>query len=646
MKLSLSALFYAAAAGVGVAAQNGAQCLYNSHFAEGTFIIDQPGSYKLCDNIVFCPSGGLDFDTATDEEIAVAFDPIAQGNPKYVNSEYALGFFAAVAVAADDVNFSLNGYSIGQCKEHALMQRFFAVFELASAPFTPAVGPHNFATDGMFKAANNFKLTGPGTVGLSSHHGVHGNENNNVEISGVTFVDFEVGAVSLNNVKGLQIKNCNIPKNRQDVPILGSFSAALQIRPYLKALKDNNPGFSMTLGDPLSKGPNRDEHEAKSVETVYNNLITSIANVFRDVRNNEFIDANAHKEEWELYNNFHRVVDGPCYVFLVHGKGPAVGGFGEEMSTDDSALSKDVSIVNNNAENIKCFTNEVLAAVVDTRVQNDARGAVLQFFNANEEEYIGVYPDGSYKGNVNLDAQIMVAKAMNMGALMPGDILQTNVNSVAAPLISWAEGTNPEFTISDKFRCNGDSMHHVIKGSIMIRVEDCEGFDIQGNTLDQVEILSKGPVGMCNDFHLGAAVQDYTDRMLADLRGISVAAVSAYDETLSTGNDASFISHNTITNFKSGSAKFIGGIDIQGASAGVNIENNYVNLDHTIGNDSSDRWVGLRIRQSAVAINVKKNNNFVQGELMETRRKLPEYHPNPSLLGGNEWPNNGCPFNH
>ena len=610
-----------------------AESLYSRYLI--TFMLQSLLISRLCDNIVFCPSGGLNFDTATPEEIAVAFDPISQGNPKYVNSEYALGFFAAVAVAADDVNFFLNGYSIGQCKEHALMQRFFAVFELASAPFTPGVGPHDFVTDGMFKAANNFKLTGPGTVGLSSHHGVHGNENNNVEISGVTFEDFEVGAVSLNNVKGLQIKNCNIPKNRHDVPILGSFSAALQIRPYIKALKDSNPVFSMTLGG-----------STKTVEDVYNNLITSIANVFHDVRNYEFIDADTHKEEWELYNNFNRVVDGPCYVFLVHGKGPAVGGFGEEMSTDDSALSKDVNIVNNNAENIKCFTNEVLAAVVDTRVQNDARGAVLQFFDANNEEYIGVYPDGSYKGNVNLDAQIMVSKAMKMGQLMPGDILQTNVNSVAAPLISWAEGTNTAFTIKDKFRCNGDSMHHVIKGSIMIRVEDCQGFDIQGNTIDQVEILSKGPVGMCNDFHLGAAVQDASDRMLADLRGISVAAVSAYDPSLSTGNDASFISHNTLTNFKAGSAKFIGGIDIQGASEGVNIENNYVNLDPAIGNDASDRWVGLRIRQSAVAVNVKKNNNFVQGELMETRRKLPEYHPNPSLLGGNEWPNNGCPFNH
>ena len=542
---------------------------------------------------------------------------------------------------ADDVSISLNGHSISQCAEHALMQRFFAVIELASAPFTPAVGPHDFVTDGMFKAANNFKLTGPGTVGLSSHHGIHGNENNNVEISGVTFKNFEVGAVSLNNVKGLEIKNCDIPQNRHDVPILGSFSAALQIRPYIKALKDNNPDFSMTLGG-----------STKTVGDVYDTLLSHIANVFRDVMRDGRINSVEHPVEYQLYNNPHQVVDGPCYAFLVHGKGPAVGGFGEEPSTDVSALSANVSILNNNVANIKCFTNEVLAAVVDTRVQNDARGAILQFFDSSSGTYIGVnFDDDSYQGNANLDAQIMTAKAMNTGDLVPGDILQTNVNSVDPSLISWAEGADSSFTIADKFRCNGDSMHHVIKGSIMIRVEDCQGFDIRGNTIQNVEMLSQGPVGMCNDFHLGAAVVDATNRMLADLRGISVAAVSGYDESLRSGLDtSSIISDNTLTNFKSQNAELIAGVDIQGSSSDVTVKNNYVNLNSAAADFlSDDKWVGLRVRMSAEGINVEDSNTFVQGMVVEmdeeevVGRKLPEYHPRPA---GNEWPNNGCPFGH
>ena len=108
--------------------------------------------------------------------------------------------------------------------------------------------------------------------------------------------------------------------------------------------------------------------------------------------------------------------------------------------------------------------------------------------------------------------------------------------------------------------------------------------------------------------------------MLAELRGISVAAVSAFDSSLSTGNDASFISHNTLTNFKSQSANLIPGVDIQGFSEGVNLENNYVNLDSSVGNDATDKWVGLRIRQAAAAITVKNNINFIQGEVIDARR--------------------------
>ncbi len=585
---------------------------------------------RLCDNIVFCPHNIDDIATASDEQIAEAFDPIAQGNPKYNNNEYALGFFAAIAVQADDVTISLNGHSIAQCREHALMQRFFAVIELASAPFTPGAGPHNFVSN-TFTPAKNFWLDGPGTVGLSSHHGIHGNENENIRITGVTFKDFEVGAISLNNVKGLEIKNCDIPNNRQDIPVLGSFSAALKIRPYLKRLLESNPTYSMTLGG-----------ATKSVSDVYNTLVGHIANVYKDVMNTGFIDAVAHPDEYQLYDNPHQVIDGPCYVFLVHGKGPAVGGFGEEQDTDASALSADVSIVNNKAQNIRCFTNEVLATVVDGSVQNDARGAVMQFYNSLDDVYIGMdETSGQYIGNANLDAQIMVGKALNQG-LLGDNVLQTNVNSVSLKLIDWAEGINPSFVIN--FRCNGDSMHHVVKGSIMMRVEDCQGLTITGNTIDNVEILSKGPVELCVDYHLGASFFDGSDRMLADLRGISVAAVSAYDNSLSTGNDASSISHNTITNLKSQSAHLIAGIDIQGVSQGVNIENNYVNLDSTVGKIAGDKFIGLRIRESASAILVKKNNNFVQGEVRESRRKLPEYHPRPA--GELEWPNNGCPYGH
>ena len=110
------------------------------------------------------------------------------------------------------------------------------------------------------------------------------------------------------------------------------------------------------------------------------------------------------------------------------------------------------------------------------------------------------------------------------------------------------------------------------------------------------------------------------------------------------------IRRNTITNFRSQSANLIAGIDIQGSSEGVGIANNYVDLDSDVGDVSGDKWVGLRIRESASDIFATQNNDFVQGVIQESldesrrNRKLPEYHPRPA--GELEWPSNGCPFGH
>jgi hypothetical protein len=65
---------------------------------------------------------------------------------------------------------------------------------------------------------------------LSAPPGIHGNNNANIEIRDVTFRDFEVAAVSLNNVDNLEIRDNTMRGNRKDVPVTGMFSAARFIR--------------------------------------------------------------------------------------------------------------------------------------------------------------------------------------------------------------------------------------------------------------------------------------------------------------------------------------------------------------------------------------------------------------------------------
>ena len=135
-------------------------------------------------------------------------------------------------MSAADVVIDLNGFTIEQSAEHALHQRFFAVIETADRPFVPGQGPSGFGD--AFTPAKRLVIEN-GTIGRSAHHGVHGNGNRDVTIRNVDFVDFEVAAVALNGVQGLVIRD-STARSRRDVPVLGTFSNARFIAPYVDYL--------------------------------------------------------------------------------------------------------------------------------------------------------------------------------------------------------------------------------------------------------------------------------------------------------------------------------------------------------------------------------------------------------------------------
>jgi len=101
----------------------------------------------------------------------------------------------------------------------------------------------------------------------------------------------------------------------------------------------------------------------------------------------------------------------------------------------------------------------IAAAVVNGVVQNDARGAVLQWVDTVSGKGLALNHDGTYKGNVVSDMQIMVAKTIHENFLTNSDLLQTGVTTIDPSVVAWAESSNATF--EPKYRCNGDSMHHV-----------------------------------------------------------------------------------------------------------------------------------------------------------------------------------------
>ena len=198
------------------------------HFDNGTVRITTPGIYTLQEDIVFEPNPQNDF-MPTGNQIMSGQYPVG------LNGAYHLGFFAAITVECEDVVLNLNNYSVKQSKLHYLQQRFYANIELASAPFIPKQGPGAFSTESTYKSAENILIKN-GTLGLSSHHGIHGNTIKGVILQNLTVKNFEIAGIALNGGKDSFLDNIKLENTKLDVPISAKYSQARFIRHYLKKI--------------------------------------------------------------------------------------------------------------------------------------------------------------------------------------------------------------------------------------------------------------------------------------------------------------------------------------------------------------------------------------------------------------------------
>ena len=271
----------------------------------------------------------------------------------------------------------------------------------------------------------------------------------------------------------------------------------------------------------------------------------------------------------------------------------------------------------------------------------------------------------------------MVAKAIHDGILLDDPVLQTGVNTISPKIVEWASSESGTF--SPDFRCNGDSMHHVSKGTMVIRVEDTEGFTIRNNTIRGVENLSPAPfdVGNCTDFHQGASIENANKQQNGNIRGISVAAVTGFVNNIEVNGpkQSSLIEENTIVGASSKNSNVIVGIDIQGESSDIEVDFNTVDLDGESSTHMNlfDNYIGLRMRENVVsnngrfAVTLGDNNDFAQGveigqqneeedvpdaELTKKNKKagslraLVKAHKHVPIPDGfqTEWEYGGCPF--
>lgn len=581
-------------ADTGAAGTDDVVLLRQSDFDAGAVYITRPGVYRLAENVRFFPTA---LRPSVQRASASSIGPqlaaadldafVARHDPELapaIRMGLGLGFFAAIVVAADDVVLDLNKFTIEQDAAYALLQRFFAVVELASAPFIPMQGPFDASATPNFRTCRRVKVLN-GVIGLSSHHGIHGNLCQDVLIDGVTFRGYEVAPIAINGGKRVVIQNVVCEGHRTDVPVAATYSNARFIRPYVAALPE-----SATLGA-LSRA--QILHALDDViDIAYYGVTTGAAawwrasevarldgaeTVVATLPTGLAVTRAAARAAFELFHLPEGLIDGNAYGILSNSRGVAVGGFPDTLPSD---AAMQFYIRDSSLRNVAGFVHEVPAlrttankpaidavgAVVQTRITYRLTGARLCC--DWEDGVAGVDPKllTRYNGNALSNAQLLVTKYKADGALRAAGLDARRATADAAFLQwveAWLSGVDAPAPFQSNYYMNADVMFHVQKGVIALKLDATLGVGVENVVIDNVRNV--GGIG-------GDLEGDYTHPSAVNAAGANVVlegyqGADARGATFTSSLDV-HVRNLKIDNIVSASGDAIG-VDVMKRSRGI-----------------------------------------------------------------------------
>ena len=455
-------------------------------FKHGTLRVRQPCMIKLIEDIYFNPNRPetwIDKSNNVTKNFseAVSIDKNREldwwpefklsNNKQYFEKEvrnaYRLGFFTAIALENENIILNLNNYTLQQHPEHALQQRFFSVIELADQPFVPKQGPANFGNN--LRSASNVAIMN-GKIGLSSHHGIHGNGINNIMVKNVDFIDNEVCGIALNGCTDAYLVNVNVVKNRHDIPVMGAYSAGRFLKLFTNGLKD---AISV-----------KSENYSKYLELLNDDL---------DKTFNSVIFKKGKTPN--IYENKSGLIDGNYYGIIINPLGVAVNAPLENRTTSKANETCNIYFKTVSINNIKTNINEILAIRnKDNKIMTAPSGALFQFLSASKKINDKYYYEGNSLSNMQIELVQLLKDNTNIKKFLG------NFNFDEGLLI-WRDNKQSYFTHNyNKFIGhngleghdydiigNGDSMFHVNKGTFGIKIDGLNTSVIDNLTISNIE---------------------------------------------------------------------------------------------------------------------------------------------------------------
>lgn len=424
----------------------------------GTLRITKPGYYYLGEDIIFNPKNIF-----PDPK-----DPYYKNGPGLNDvGPYSLGFFAAITIETDDVILDLNNHTIAQSKRHRLKQRFFSIIELSHSPFIKNQGPFK-ATDKNITSANNCLIMN-GTLGSSSHHGIHGNGAKNCVFYNLNVRDFEVAGIALNGSDDSIL--CNIKIGPISPPLVtAAYSQCHFAKKVLENIIQNNNNNKYII-----------ENKEYTPLDVFRELEACIVETDNAILNNIGTPHPLFTSDTLKIG-----LDGNAYGIVLTVKGVVIGPLMEERSQTAEG-NKNIFMHNINIENIQTAAREIIAISKDAKIdvptepygkesQSGARGVVINFQDIVDN-------DCKFKNNILVKALLIINMCLG-GDKITGPVQEwMNFNKFPLSELLFMEDKEGGLYY---IRLGSDSMGHVMKGTIGLFIS-C-GIDIFGENIQITNI--------------------------------------------------------------------------------------------------------------------------------------------------------------
>jgi len=453
--------------------------LFQADFDAGTYRITEPGIYKVMEDVLFDMNGAEEGAYSAPNE-AGNWYPREDQEREYMGSggtfigPYGMGFFAGIAVEADDVTIDLNGHSMAMSKVFHHQQRWFSIIEVGSKSFISGQGPANFGPYMVY--ANNVEVKN-GVLGRSSHHGLHASGFNELYVHDLVIKDFEVAGMALNGFTNARIENVEVGPVYQEVPVMGVFTQARIMLPRLRNIMENNPTGRVSFSGRArsqTAGELYDELVAQ-MDIMFEHNINGVA--FEEMAE----DADRIARARDVFENKNGLPSSStAYGIFVNSYGASVFAI-----SGSPGFSDGLSVENLHIHGLYKDPWEVPRIVLTKGPFND----IMDFTRHSDD---GLRTAASkYVGSAYTDVQFAINKLASDWGVLGHSVLGDDV-------IDWIEKGKPMGT--PRMICNGDIMLHVTKGVFGLRIDNVLNVNLNNVEIDDLQNIAELGSYICGNY--------------------------------------------------------------------------------------------------------------------------------------------------